>query len=321
MHARTLSAQLRKILLATMAAGCGGVVDNGDGGNPDDGGTPIDTGIPGCEATGIDAGSICGSKEVQLSGNCPLGDTGSVASVFCHAVCGPQQSVCTYNTSTNILTCGGICVGRMPHGVKLDDSPMKSAGDYLARAAYLEAAASDAFRILARELDSHGAPSSLSRAALRSAEDEVRHARTMGELAAEFGAIAKAPTVSQGEVRPVLDIALENVVEGCVRETFGALVAMWQAEHATDTRVRSAMERIAADEVRHAALGWRILDWTNDMLSQGDRERVAAAMKAAISDIASSTIEVDSEATAVLGLPSAADARALVDRMRRELWD
>ena len=53
-------------------------------------------------------------------------------------------------------------------------------------------------------------------------------------------------------MRELEAIAIENAVEGCVRESFGALLATWQAKTAGDARVRAAMKRIARDETRHA---------------------------------------------------------------------
>lgn len=48
-------------------------------------------------------------------------------------------------------------------------------------------------------------------------------------LAARYGATAPRPRVERAPVRSLEDIAVENAVEGCVRETFGALVGAWQA--------------------------------------------------------------------------------------------
>ena len=54
-------------------------------------------------------------------------------------------------------------------------------------AAWLEAASIPAFIYLARELDLHGAPSGLARAALAAARDEIRHARVMYRLLEGLG--------------------------------------------------------------------------------------------------------------------------------------
>jgi hypothetical protein len=165
------------------------------------------------------------------------------------------------------------------------------------------------------------APKSLTRSAHRARVDEVRHAREVGALARAFGVVPPKAVVAPARVRPLVEIALENAVEGCVRETFGALVAQWQGEHARDFRVRAAMKRIARDEARHAALGWRIHDWVIARLSREDRARVDAAMARATGELETSArVEPDSLVARTLGLPNAAQAIALVAAMRAEVW-
>jgi hypothetical protein len=83
-------------------------------------------------------------------------------------------------------------------------------------------------------------------ASRRAARDEVRHARVMKKLARRAGGHVPGVQVQALHVRSLEEMALENVVEGCVRETFGAVVAMIQAERAGDARVRRAMRRIAS---------------------------------------------------------------------------
>ncbi len=67
-------------------------------------------------------------------------------------------------------------------------------------------------------------------------------------------------------LRSLEALAVENAVEGCVRETMGALFAMHQAASAADPHVRATMVSIAPDETRHAALGWAVAEWALDSL-------------------------------------------------------
>jgi hypothetical protein len=327
MHAHGLSVLLRRAMvaaLATPALACGGTLDNGDAGSD----SSIDTGMPGCNAEVLTPNTgPCSNKTVQLSGDvskCAVeSDAGNVPSASCQALCGGTQwTFCTFDSSTNVLTCEGMCTGRLP--ANLLNAPMddaRSVGDYLARAAYLETAAVSAFSILAAELRAHGAPKSLTRSAHRARVDEVRHAREVGALARAFGGTPRKPEVGRSRVRPIVEIAIENAVEGCVRETFGALVAEWQGEHARDFRVRATMKRIARDEVRHAALGWRVFDWAMARSSSEERARVEAAMLRAIDELeASVRVEPDRVLARTLGLPNAAEASALVAAMRGEVW-
>ena len=140
-------------------------------------------------------------------------------------------------------------------------------GDFFARVAHFEAASVVAFERLHDDLRRLRAPRRLLEAARRSARDEKRHARIMGRMACRFG----------GELPPVVEtrtprrrsmgaIAVENAVEGCVRETFGALLASWQASHARDEAVARSMRRVAAEEIaaRGPVVGHRALARSRD---------------------------------------------------------
>jgi hypothetical protein len=154
-------------------------------------------------------------------------------------------------------------------------------GEYFADAAFLEAASVPAFERLARELGVHGAPAELVRAAERSARDEVRHARTAARLARRYGAEPGVAHVTNARPRGLEAVARENAVEGCVRETFGAMLATWQAANAKDPAVRRSMARIASDETRHAALAWAVARWADARLDARARGRVRLARRAA----------------------------------------
>jgi hypothetical protein len=78
--------------------------------------------------------------------------------------------------------------------------------------------------------------------------------------------------------RAVEEIARENAVEGCVRETVAALVACRQAREASDPHIRRAMRGIARDEVRHASLSWSVHDWIQGSQSFSARRRTQAAL-------------------------------------------
>jgi hypothetical protein len=194
-------------------------------------------------------------------------------------------------------------------------------GTYFSEVAYLEAASVAAFRALGRQLRTHGAPPSLRRAARRAARDEIRHARLTRKLAVRFGGRYVAPQVSAKPAAALETIALENATEGCVRETYGALLATYQAQNARDTQVRRVMRQIAHDETQHAALAWRIAHWVEPRLDPAARQRIAAARRASVASLYQ---ELDYQAserlTAVAGVPSATHARRLANALRGELW-
>jgi hypothetical protein len=117
--------------------------------------------------------------------------------------------------------------------------------------------------------------------------------------------------VRQFVARPLLALAEENAAEGCVRETFGAAVAGWQARASADEGVRAAMRAIAADEERHAELAWEVDAWARRRLDQAAhltrvRQNAASILAAELAQAASPSL------ARVAGLPSPADAAALL---------
>lgn len=209
--------------------------------------------------------------------------------------------------------------GRRPAGLHdpRDGSARSVAGAWLAHAAWLEGASIYAFVHLARELEERGAPPALVRAALVAANDEVRHTTMMTRLAARYGAAPPRVEITPVHARSLEEIALENAVEGCVRETWGAVLALWQSRTAQDPVARATFAMIAADELRHAALAWQIDGWLAPQLSDEALARVAAAREAAIAEL-----HVTSALAAMpeLGLPDDHAVRDLVARTTDSLW-
>jgi rubrerythrin len=194
-------------------------------------------------------------------------------------------------------------------------------GDHFAKIARLEAGAVDAFSVLAQELELLGAPRDIVELARNAATDEVRHAERMGALAQRFGAEPLEARVEQHGPRSLFEIALDNAVEGCVRETFGALVGLHQASAATDPEIAAAMREIAQDETQHAELSWKIAAWAEPMLTGGQRERIAHAREQAVLELrAEMSAEPDRDIATEIGLPPAELAVALVDEMARTIW-
>lgn len=213
-------------------------------------------------------------------------------------------------------------IGRLTEGVSLGRPRATSAlGARLARIASLEAAAVKAFERLERELRSFGAPSSLSERAARAARDEVRHARRMGALARRFGGVTSEPSCETLPVRDVLDVALENAAEGCVRETYGALVGTYQAERVADPELGRVLRGIARDETGHAALSWDVADFLSSRLPAAERARVEERRRAAARRLrASLATQTVHDADRVLGVPEREIALALFDRVAPELF-
>jgi hypothetical protein len=279
--------------------------------------------------------SICGVETVVdgYTASCfdgGLSETATYTLAECVAMCRDSYiSGCNVvrRPTGEVLLCNLSmqCTGRRPAGLarRCGASPGGArVGRFFAEAAYLEAASVDAFAVLEDDLVAYGAPPRLVRAAARARADEVRHARMTARLARRHGGDpgAAPPRVSR-EVRSLEAIAIENAVEGCVRETFGALVAMHQAKVATDPEVRKAMGSIAGDETRHAALGWAVATWASTKLTPEERERVRGARDHAVAALRSEVVSaVPSDLARTAGVPPAELALRMVDALNATLW-
>ncbi len=212
--------------------------------------------------------------------------------------------------------------GRRPNGLAPTSSPwLSSLRACFSEIAHMEAAAVIAFDELERQLRALGAPDALLVRARRARADEVAHARITAALAERFGGRAPAPRVGPGRDLRAPDalvrLAVENAVEGCVREAYGALVAAHQAGHASDPSVREAFARIAVDEAAHAELSFALDEWLTERLSEADRTLVAHAKASAWADLAvACAVEPAEEVVTVAGMPTAAQARVLLAELR-----
>jgi len=191
----------------------------------------------------------------------------------------------------------------------------------LAQIAHLEAASVHAFVALGRDLGRFGAPARLRAACRRAARDEVRHAAVTRKLAERAGGRVARVRIDRQRPRTLEAMAIENAVEGCVGEAYGAAVAHIQAGQATDERVRASMKRIAADETRHAQISFELAAWFDENLSAAARRRVRSARTRAVQELARAVDRAScSVAAAELGLPTAQQASALVSALRGSLW-
>ena len=210
--------------------------------------------------------------------------------------------------------------GRRPDGLLPPVGPGRSSelAHWLACSAHLEAASIDAFLILARELEAHQAPAILVQASRAAARDELRHAAAMSWLALRRGSKPPVVQVTRGkESRSLEDIAHENAAEGCVRETFAALVACRQAAAASDPSIRRVMGEIAHDEIRHASLSWAVDRWASGMLGRSARRRLQDARRETVEKLlreVSTPISADLRKNA--GLPGKDEGVAIMAVLR-----
>jgi hypothetical protein len=232
---------------------------------------------------------------------------------------GTGGSSLTLHIIVNPMPCG-----RRPAGMERLRLSARggNVGRWLAHAAALEAASVPAFRRLARELAAHGAPARLVEAARAAVSEEARHYALMARAARAHGAEPRRPRVRSLGVRPLPEVARENAREGCVRETYGAMMAALQARRASEPELRATMASIVRDEARHARLAWEVDAWARSVLPRADARSVEAARRAEggalVDEVRSSALPA--AAARALGLPTAARAGRHARVAQRALW-
>ncbi len=193
---------------------------------------------------------------------------------------------CPTSPTTVTVTCTINCTGRLTEGYCAPEGT-RNEGERLAAMAYLEAVSVHAFERLEWELEVHRAPPELLRDARRARRDEVRHTAMTTRLARRHGVTPRLPDApAPSRTRPLFEVALENAVEGCIRETYGAVQGLVEAQTSRDETMRRAMQSIAADECRHAELAWAVHAWAMPRLTDDERRAVERAMKDAVAEIA-----------------------------------
>lgn len=189
-------------------------------------------------------------------------------------------------TSSTPVGMATPCVGRRPSGLSPERARSASPlGDYYASIAHLEGAAVLAFDVMERELARFGAPKALRLRAQRARADEERHHRQMAALAQRAGATVSGVTAVANGERSLFAAALENAVEGCVREAWGALSAHYQAATAADPEARVLWRQVALDESEHAELSLALHEWFMRQLTVAERQAVEQAMQRACVDL------------------------------------
>jgi hypothetical protein len=312
-HAQRLGALFRAVAAAATAAGATGIA-----------GSCIDASAEPCDVVARSTPDSCGVNEVHLAGPasaCGFGDGGPTFEA-CAKYCG---SSATCSVRDNIIYCSvryGCAVdGRRPCGLRVLRQTEASLGAWFTAMSYHEHASAIAFAQLSHHARTHGLPRSLPAAMDRARHDELKHARAAATLARHYGGAQKRAVVRSDAVPTLFALALDNAREGCVRETFGALVAMLQAERAATRRMRSFYARIARDERRHAALSFRLHAALIRRLPPRQRRVVRGEMLTELSRV---TIAASPAVLGPLGLPSVLEAAVLRSKLasalRRDGW-
>ncbi len=291
----------------------------------------VDTGV----CTPLTDGTPCNEKVTYPCG-LPIalaGETPTAAE--CETLCapveipgGPPFYCYVYadgTTGAKTVSCTSCAVGRRPHdlldepceGGRADEAPVARA---LAEMARVEAASVHAFRRLERSLAGLGADERTLSRVRRAARDEIAHARRVSSLARARGGRHRPVRIDCARRASTYELALENAVEGCVRETLGVAYLAHQRANAADPELRALADALYEDELDHAALSWDLVSFFDAHLDEAERASLREAQRRALDEVVDEMGRIDPRVAKALGYPSQAVVARMVDALRGELF-
>ncbi len=136
-----------------------------------------------------------------------------------------------------------------------------------ARAYHAEASSVAAFLQIRTELDAFGAPQELLDRSLRSACDEVAHAKAMRHICLQHGGSLSKLEFGTLPSRSLFAFAIDNIEEGCVGEAYAAMCVLFQSQNLPPSDIQKLLQKIARDELKHVELAYDIHTWCCSQLS------------------------------------------------------
>jgi hypothetical protein len=128
-----------------------------------------------------------------------------------------------------------------------------------------------AFARVTLDLMALGAPPQLLAAANRDALDEIRHTELCFSLAsaldgkpigpAPFPEAQRVATLPRSRPLALAKLAVDSLVDGALHEGVSARIIAKLAQRCEVPAIRTVLKEIAADEGRHAAHGWAVVEW------------------------------------------------------------
>jgi hypothetical protein len=190
--------------------------------------------------------------------------------------CGPEPTrtdACCYVIEHNgdwiagrpLVRGGVVCRARLrrrgPSWGPVQNAPRARAWAELGLAEHASIAS---FAVFERELALLGAPAGLIASARRARAEEVLHARLAFSLASRWAGRRLGPGPLRVALPRKVDLLAFTVAlaeEGCVAETISAAQVRASIPGAACVAERRALETMARDETRHAALAWETASW------------------------------------------------------------
>jgi hypothetical protein len=145
-----------------------------------------------------------------------------------------------------------------------------------------------AFARMTLDLVALGAPPRLLAAAQQDAQDELRHTELCFSLAraldgkhaspGPFPEIVRAGNSWGSRPLALVQLAVTSLIDGALHEGLSARIVAKLAKRCELPAIREVLKEIAADEGRHAAHGWDVVEWC---LREGGTP-VASALRGAV---------------------------------------
>ncbi len=191
--------------------------------------------------------------------------------------------------------------------------------EHWTRGGLAEHASVASFARFLMQLMALGAPADLVEQAQGALADEIDHARRCFAIASVYAGHAVGPgPLSMNDAldaaQGLLAITEAVIREGCVGETLAAAEVAEASQWAQHPEIRAALSAIADDELRHAALAWRFVDWALDQASDHDARRILALLDEVLAQarrVAPASAEPPKVAARAHGMLSRAERKAV----------
>jgi hypothetical protein len=147
-----------------------------------------------------------------------------------------------------------------------------------------------AFARLTLDLMALGAPPALIAGANQDSLDEIRHAELCFSLAAALDGRRSSPapfpeaqrvaTLPRTRPLALASLAVSSLVDGALHEGVSARIIAQLAKRCGVPAIREMLLSIAADEGRHSAHGWAVVEWCLEQGGTGVGEALLGALRA-----------------------------------------
>ena len=151
---------------------------------------------------------------------------------------------------------------------------------------------SNVFAGMLQSLIEASLPLDVQSAVLTMAQDELRHAVLCGNVVRALG--AQPVSEAEPELRavprhasvPPMERVLRNAIAvGCLSETVAVALISEERVLATEPLIKWTLDKILADEVTHAKLGWSLAGSIVPTLDDSGRERTERYLRAAFAHL------------------------------------